>query len=75
MEENMRRLTDLQRTTSRTTKLSDSEVLAGMRSRCKLFRFDGIEGITIDVTNMQPIEAAEALAKEITIKKGAALQD
>lgn len=71
----MRRLTSLQRTTSGTTKLSDSKVLAGIRSRCKLFRFDGIEGITIDVTKMQPIEAAEALAKEFAIKKGAAMQD
>jgi hypothetical protein len=37
-----------------------------MRSRCQLFRFDGIEGITSDVTNMGPEEAAEALAREVT---------
>lgn len=36
-----------------------------MRSRCQLFRFDGIEGITSDVTNMGPEEAAEALAREV----------
>lgn len=36
-----------------------------MRSRCQLFRFDGVEGITSDVTNMGLEKAAEALAREV----------
>ncbi|KAF2796905.1 hypothetical protein K505DRAFT_347602 [Melanomma pulvis-pyrius CBS 109.77] len=48
-----------------TTKLLSPEVLAEMRSRCQIFRFDGVESITFDVTNMRPEEAAEALAREV----------
>ena len=65
IEENTRRITSLQRRSSGTTKLLNPEVLAEMRSRCQLFRFDGVEGITSDVTNMGPEEAAEALAREV----------
>lgn len=48
-----------------STKLVNPEVLAEMRSRCQLFRFDGVEGITSDVTNMGPKEAAEALTIKV----------
>jgi hypothetical protein len=66
IKENIRRITSPQRGSSGTTKLLNPEVLEEMRSRCQLFRFDGIEGITSDVTNMGPEEAAEALAREVT---------
>lgn len=65
IEENTRRITSLQRRSSETTKLLNPDSLAEMRSRCQLFRFDGVEGITSDVTNMEPEEAAEALAREV----------
>ena len=48
-----------------TTKLLYPDILAEMRSRCQLFRFDGVDGITSDITNMEPEKAAEALAREV----------
>jgi len=66
IKENTRRITDIQRGNSGTTKLLSPEILTEMRSRCQLFRFDSVRGITSDVTSMGPEEAAEALAREVT---------
>ncbi|KAF2705964.1 hypothetical protein K504DRAFT_439369 [Pleomassaria siparia CBS 279.74] len=66
IKENIRRITSPQRGGTETTKLSSPEVLAEMRSRCQLFRFDGVESITLDVTNMGPEEAAKALIREVS---------
>ena len=65
IKENTRRITSPQRGISGTTKLLSPEILAEIRSRCQLFRFDGVKGITSDITNMAPEEAAETLAREV----------
>ncbi|KAF2020255.1 hypothetical protein BU24DRAFT_135955 [Aaosphaeria arxii CBS 175.79] len=65
VKENIRRVTSLERGSSATTKLLNPEILVDMRSRCQLFHFDSVEGITFDVTDMGPEEAAEALAREV----------
>lgn len=65
IKENTRRIASPQRGSSGTTKLLSPEVLAEMRSRSQLFRFDDVKGITSDVTNMGPEEAAEALERDV----------
>ncbi|KAL8866483.1 MAG: hypothetical protein Q9174_006278, partial [Haloplaca sp. 1 TL-2023] len=65
IKENTRRVANPQRGGSGTTKLLSPEIVAEMRFRCQLFRFDGVKGITLDVTSMRPEEAAEALAREM----------
>ncbi|KAI9690731.1 MAG: hypothetical protein M1820_009862 [Bogoriella megaspora] len=65
IQENIRRLTNPPRGSSETTKLMDPEILTDMRSKCQLFRFDDVEGITSDVTNLSAKDAAGALARDI----------
>ncbi|CZT00339.1 uncharacterized protein RCO7_14598 [Rhynchosporium graminicola] len=70
-QENIRRLKSVQQRDTGTTKLLDSEILAELRSRCRLFRFTGVEGITADdITNMGPEESAEAIPKEVISRIG-----
>lgn len=68
IKENIRRITSPQRKNSGTTKLLDPDVLADMRSGCQLFRFDGVEDITCDVTSTGQEETAKALKREIIAK-------
>ena len=65
IEENKRRIASSQRKSGGTTKLLDPDTLAGMRARCKLFRFDGVKAITCDVTDMGSNEAAEVLERDL----------
>ncbi len=57
-EENARRLVHKDRTEGEARKLSDVELLGRMRSTVDLFRFEGVEALTIDVSRMSPAEAA-----------------
>lgn len=61
----MRRLASLQRASSGTTKLLNPDLLADMRSTCKLYRFDNVQGITQDVSYLKPEAAADSLRKKI----------
>ncbi|KAF2741819.1 hypothetical protein M011DRAFT_413752, partial [Sporormia fimetaria CBS 119925] len=60
--ENMRRMTHAQRVSSGTGKLVDVEMLADMRSRCRLYRFEDIVGLNVDVSGLEAREAAASLA-------------
>lgn len=58
VDENLQRVTSLERVDSGTTKLISCDVLKDLRSRCELFSFDAPERLRVDVTNLPPREAA-----------------
>lgn len=58
VDTNLRRVATQERVRSGTTKLTDAQVVEGLRSRCELFVFDCCPGFSIDTTNLKPIEAA-----------------
>jgi hypothetical protein len=55
---NLERVASLDRLRSGTTKLTDAQALRDLRSRCELFRFDSCPGLTVDSTNLPPLEVA-----------------
>lgn len=66
MEENLRRVISAERVSSGTGKLLCREMVENIRSRCQLYEFKCSEGIKLDISHLQPIEAAEILLKNIT---------
>lgn len=46
-------------------KLIDSKILRDMRSRCDVFRFECAEQLEIDISDLQPEEAAQRIAKHV----------
>ncbi|KAL8415004.1 hypothetical protein RB594_006001 [Gaeumannomyces avenae] len=66
---NLERVTSIARLTSRTTKLIDRRALEDIRSRCKLFRFPDCPSLTVDSSNLTPLDAA---AKILAFARGAA---
>jgi len=60
-DENERRMVHKDRAASGTTKLMDVELLRSMRSRVGLFRFDSVDGLTLDVSRLSPGQAARGV--------------
>jgi hypothetical protein len=60
-EDNVRRVTSSSRVTSGTGKLVDASVLLSIRERCDLFEFSDVEGLHLDVTEMDAEESAQRI--------------
>lgn len=58
---NLERIANPDRVNGGTTKLTDAQVLKGLRSRCELFRFDSCPGLVLDSTNIAPLETAKKI--------------
>jgi hypothetical protein len=61
LDENVKRLTSSERINSGTTKLTDADLFKTVIEDLKLFAFDDVEGLTLDVTHMPPKEIAMKL--------------
>lgn len=61
LAENLERVMDPGRVNSGTTKLTDIDILKQLRSSCELARFSQCHSLTLDSSNMPPLEAAAKL--------------
>lgn len=61
VDTNLGRIETQERINSGTTKLTDAKVLEDIRSRCKLFVFECCPGLSIDITDLGPLEAASKI--------------
>ena len=66
IEENIQRVQSADRQYNGARKLLDPEVLKAMRTRSKLFCFDDLESLAVDVTKQLPREAAMMIWKYIS---------
>lgn len=64
-EENVRRIASSSRVASGTGKLVDASVLLSIRDNCDLFEFSGVEGLHLDVTQIDAEEAARRIYRYI----------
>jgi hypothetical protein len=60
-EENARRIASRSRVTSGTGKLVDPGVLLAIRDSCDLFEFSDVEGLHLDVTEIDAEEASRRI--------------
>jgi hypothetical protein len=60
-EENVRRVAMPSRLASGARKLVDTELLLAMRDSCELFEFGDIDGLHLDVTNIDAEESARKI--------------
>jgi hypothetical protein len=60
-EENVRRISSSSRVTPGTGKLVDSSVLLLIRDSCDLFEFSDVEGLHLDVTDIDAEESARRI--------------
>jgi len=65
-EENARRIASSSRSMSGTGKLVDASVLLSIRDSCDLFKFGDVEGLHLDVTEIDAEEAARRIYRHVT---------
>ena len=65
LDENARRIKSPERANSGTAKLVNPDTLRSMRMRSELFVFTDCSGFSLDVTRLQPNEAARIIADHI----------
>lgn len=61
VDSNLERIATQERIDSGTTKLADAQVLGDIRSRYELFVFECRLGLSIDTTDLEPLEAASKI--------------
>jgi hypothetical protein len=64
-DENVRRIASSSRVTSGTGKLVNPSVLLSIRDRCDLFEFSDVEGLRLDVTEIDAEEVATRVYEHI----------
>lgn len=64
-EENVRRIASISRVTSETGRLVDPSVLLLIRDGCDLFEFSDVEGLHLDVTDVDAEESARRIHQYI----------
>ncbi|RFU25742.1 hypothetical protein B7463_g10595, partial [Scytalidium lignicola] len=67
---NLERITNFGRVNSGTTKLTDAQVLKDMYSRCELFHFNNCLSLTVDSTNVPPLETAKKILQFLRDNNG-----
>jgi hypothetical protein len=78
VDENLQRVTSLERANNGMRKVTSHEVLKEIPSRCELLSFDAPEGLRLDVTRLLPTEATKmilayinlSLEKELKVDSG-----
>jgi hypothetical protein len=64
-EENVRRVASSSRLASGTGKLVDASQLIAIRDSCQLFEFSDLEGLDLDVTELDAVESAQKIAQHV----------
>ena len=63
--ENVRRIASTSRVTSGTGKLVDPSILMSIRDGCDLFEFSDVEGLRLDVTEIDAEESARRIFRHV----------
>ena len=66
MNENLKRVTGLDRSKGSNTKLTDPEILRGIRETEDIFLFGDDNELVLDTTNLTPSEAAARICDHIS---------
>jgi hypothetical protein len=64
-EENVRRVASSSRLASGTGKLVDASQLIAIRDSCQLFEFSDLEGLDLDITELDAVESAQKIAQHV----------
>lgn len=73
VDKNLRRVATPDHLHSRTMKLTDIQLARDLHSRCELFRFNDCAGLTVNSTDVSPLETSAKILASLQNRRDDAL--